>query len=118
VSHIQIKDTTLYVGTGAGLYSSTNNGVSWNLINQEAKSPKALIVNGAEFYALTLPNLFSFTSPSGFSYSSDNGKTWRKIDKDLPQVVSIALKITNYLRALSGIYTPQPTMAQLGHQWV
>jgi len=65
-----VNETTLYAGTQHGLFSSTNYGATWNLINSglPVVEIRSLLVNGA--------NIFAGTWGKGIYLSTNNGESW------------------------------------------
>src|ERR1035437_890487 len=61
----------IFAGTSEGLYLSTNEGISWSLVNKWSGAgmhyPKAIAFCGNDLYAGIMNNIFK---------SNDNGATW------------------------------------------
>jgi photosystem II stability/assembly factor-like uncharacterized protein len=69
-------NNTLYAGTGAGLFSSTDNGDSWNFVNIGFPASITAVANMGG-------RLFAGTGGKGIICSSDNGITWQPLNTGL-----------------------------------
>jgi photosystem II stability/assembly factor-like uncharacterized protein len=73
VSCLGISGSNLLAG-GAGIYLSTNNGTSWDLVNNgllQNMSVAGICVSGTNIFALTIWD--------GVFLSTDNGTSWTKL---------------------------------------
>lgn len=91
VSHLEVRDSTVWIGTGKGLARSTNGGRSW----QSFRSNSAFANDG--IFAFTISDSAAWTSTgfvkdvdggsvqtgSGYAYSTDNGISWLHVDQTL-----------------------------------
>ncbi|MCE3279325.1 MAG: two component regulator propeller domain protein [Bacteroidetes bacterium] len=69
-------NNTLYAGTGAGLFSSTDNGDSWSFVNIGFPASITDVANMGG-------RLFAGTEGKGIVCSSDNGVTWQSLNTGL-----------------------------------
>ena len=66
-----ITPTTLYAGTGAGVFKSTNGGETWSLTDAGPPNVLALAID-----PITPSTLYAGTSRAGVFKSTDAGATW------------------------------------------
>ena len=89
---LAVKNNNLFAGTyGGGVFLSTDNGSTWNPVNNGLSTYRA-------YYIRTLvtidTNLYAGTDSAGIFLSSNNGSTWKQIDSGLtePSVLSVLKK--------------------------
>jgi len=83
-----IKPSTLYLlvfqSTANGLYTSTNSGKSWNIVNHSATFHRLAIGNwngSKHLFSIQIEKLFADAQPQYFVYKSLNeGLTWDKLE--------------------------------------
>jgi photosystem II stability/assembly factor-like uncharacterized protein len=73
------RDSLLLLGSGSGLFSSTDNGTTWKLFNQgiSQSSVSSFVSLGAR--------LFAATDNCGVMFTDDNGQTWNQSASGIPQ---------------------------------
>jgi hypothetical protein len=76
VNSIAIISTTVFAGTAAGVYRSSDNGANWTQVNQGLANTdvNALATIGTNLYAGTTSN-----GTGGAFLSTDNGASWSAI---------------------------------------
>lgn len=91
VSHIAIKDSSLWIGTSKGLAKSLNGGRSW----ESFRSDPAFANDGIFAVAIHESLVWASTgfikevsgsrvqTGSGYAYSINGGSTWRHVDQTL-----------------------------------
>jgi len=104
VSGLASSATAVVAGTNAGIYRSTDEGLSWERSSVTIPSQTyaiLLLYHGTTFFALT-------TTPSSSSLlkSSDEGQTWQSLGVfPLPDVFDIAIAgETFYLGRIGGLW--------------
>ncbi len=80
ISSMLANGTDLFVGTkGAGIFHSTNNGLTWSPSNHGFPT-----IESVNCLATSGTRMFACTSDSGMYSSSDNGADWRRSSSGLP----------------------------------
>jgi photosystem II stability/assembly factor-like uncharacterized protein len=91
-----VSDTTLYAGTHAGIFRSTDNGATW------IDATSGVGITDVNTLVLRGPECFAGTNGSGIYLSKDNGVSWKAINNGLTgspcSVASIAFA-GNYIYA-------------------
>ncbi len=77
ISCMAVSGTNIFAGTDYGVFLSTDNGTSWNVVNAGLANRyvTALAVNGT--------NVFAGTRGGGIYLSTDNGSSWAPASKGL-----------------------------------
>ena len=91
ISHISVRDSELWIGTGKGLARSNNGGRSWESFRTVPQFVNtgifAINVKGDTVWASTgfTQNLSDqdIQTGSGYTYSTDNGTTWTHLPQTL-----------------------------------
>jgi photosystem II stability/assembly factor-like uncharacterized protein len=83
------------IGSGGGVYLSTNNGSSWNQTTLSNQSVYSLVVNGNNIFAGTINN--------GVFISDDNGTTWTQTLLNNQTIYKLAANGNNIF---AGTYNP------------
>jgi hypothetical protein len=89
-SCIVVNDTNIFVGTGSGVYRSSDNGTSWKQVNT------GLTTTGINAMILKGQNLFVGTTSSGIFRSNNNGESWTQTNTGLtsPWIMAFAIDDT------------------------
>ncbi len=93
INAFAINGTNLFAGTKFGLYSSTNNGKSWNYINIGLSNSTvpldilSLVVNNGMLFAGTKFN--NISEYNGIYRSTNNGATWQPIGLDTESIYAL-----------------------------
>ncbi len=90
VYSLAVSGTNIFAGTyDGGVYRSTDNGTTWNAINNGLKNTmvKALAVSGT--------NLFAGTDDGGVFLSTDNGTNWAPVNSGLTSTQIVSLEISD-----------------------
>jgi len=115
--------TNVLAGTHDGMYLSTNNGETWNNVNDTLININALATVGSDIFAgrYFWPYPIGFAPPSppgGVFRSTDGGLSWSPFNSGIPeypQVYSIAVHGENIFAGSSpGLYASTIT----GNNWV
>lgn len=77
-----IEDETVYAGTEAGLYRSTNGGRAWRHTGFPAELAPALCIACIEGGESQASRLIAGTEQHGLMASCDNGETWERLAAD------------------------------------
>jgi uncharacterized protein (TIGR03437 family) len=77
--------TTLFAGTNAGVWSTTDNGTTWTQINS------GLTTQDVRALALSGTTLYAGTNGGGVFRSSDNGATWTATNTGLTNLNVLSL---------------------------
>jgi len=83
--------TTVYAGTNAGVFKSTNGGGSWSAVNTGLTNYTSVRVVAID--PQTPATLYSVTQTSGVFKSTNGGGSWNAINTDLPTLDVRALAI-------------------------
>src|SRR3990172_1420779 len=84
IHHILVHESDVFIGTNAGIFRSTNSGLSWSPANSGLNNPTitALGSNGIYIYAAVL----GINYPQRCVYrSDDHGMTWETANSGLPE---------------------------------
>ena len=83
-----VSDTNLFVGTSNSIFLSTNNGKTWNAVNNGLTSEDitSFAVNGSAIFAATQYN--------GIFLSTNNGTSWTAVNFGLTNTQLLALAIS------------------------
>jgi len=97
---LAVKDTDVFVGTGAGVFRSTNNGTSWTSLNSGLTNSwvNALAFNGSDLIAGTRDGVF---------LSTNSGLSWTAIDSGLSCTYVQALAVNDdkfFVGTLFGVF--------------
>jgi hypothetical protein len=91
VNCLLLDGSTLYAGTGTGVYSSINEGGNWTPLNNGLTNLNitTLIIKGTD--------LFAGTNGGGVFRSTNNGGSWTPVNKGLTslEILSLAVKDNN-----------------------
>jgi ligand-binding sensor domain-containing protein len=84
-----VNGTSIFIGTGNGVYLTTNNGSNWTSVSKGLPNDNviALATNGA--------NLYAGTSTKGVFFSTDNGQNWVPINGGLGNLFINAVIVTD-----------------------
>ncbi|MBK9334833.1 MAG: T9SS type A sorting domain-containing protein [Ignavibacteria bacterium] len=82
---------TIYAGTDAGAYKSTNNGDNWILINNGFIGSS----HGVRDFAYTNQKLWCAAFGSGLYFSTDNGNNWNREYGNLTNGTSVKVTASN-----------------------
>ncbi len=92
INAVSVTPSSVFAGTDAGIYRSTDNGASWKTIN--SSFTVCIVASGS--------NIFAGTA-SGVILSTDNGNTWSTTSMT-SSVNALALKDTNIFAVGGGIF--------------
>jgi ligand-binding sensor domain-containing protein len=94
----------IFVGTWYGIYFSTNDGISWNAINNGIPDARSYI----SVYALAVSGDKLFAGANGTIYlSTDNGLNWKAANNGLTaSVLSLAISGDKIFAGTEGIGIP------------
>jgi photosystem II stability/assembly factor-like uncharacterized protein len=91
VSLLEISKSTLFCQAAGGVYTSTNNGASWQL-NTAGVGARKFVMNGSDLYAVGT-NIF---------FTADQGQNWQKLNTPTTGFTSMIISLdtiyvsTNY----------------------
>jgi len=88
--------TTLYAGTGGGVFKSPNGGSSWS-----ATGLTTLNVNALALDPTTPTTLYAGTSGGGVFKSTDGGSSWSAVNTGLPTAFVYSSPLPPPLQSLS-----------------
>jgi photosystem II stability/assembly factor-like uncharacterized protein len=81
VNDFTSSDQTVYAATTKGIYSTTDNGTTWNFVydgnGNKDESQNVTCIFAKDSY------LFASFSDEGFMRSDDNGKSWTQLNNEL-----------------------------------
>ena len=81
ICSLAISGTNLFAGTlGGGVFLSTNNGVSWNAVNNGLPP---YVFNCVLSLAVSGANIFIGTDNGGVFLSTNNGASWAAVNSGL-----------------------------------
>jgi choice-of-anchor A domain-containing protein/uncharacterized repeat protein (TIGR01451 family) len=80
---LDYADGTLFAGTEAGLFSSTDNGISWNNLGLSNFDVRAVLINSSSKESA---KIFAGTWGNGIFVSQDLGVTWNAVNEGLPNL--------------------------------
>jgi hypothetical protein len=93
------SDTSLFMGTPAGIFRSSNNGTSWTKVNTGLTDTNvtALAVSGSTIFAgtstQTIDSVYEYNgwyfgaiAGGGIFRSTDNGATWAAVNAGFPAI--------------------------------
>jgi len=72
----------LLVGTGKGMYKSTNGGATWEKANKGLRSKKIRMMDS--IFKNGTVTIYALSAGGKVSKSTDFGESWRRADKKLP----------------------------------
>src|SRR5262249_23661353 len=87
-----IDPSTLYVGTSAGLFKSTDAGASWSAAN--VGLPDRVSVDALAVDPVTPTTVYAGTAGSGVFKSIDSGLSWTAVNTNLTDLTVITLAIS------------------------
>jgi len=97
-----VEGTTLFAGTGEGVFLSTDNGTSWTAAGLSNAIVSALAIWGTNIFAGTI---YTGVSNGGIFLSTDNGTSWTAVDTGLTNtnISSLAISETDLLQGLMAV---------------
>jgi hypothetical protein len=98
INSLVVSGSTIYAGL-FGIYSSTNNGLSWSQLNSTWNGTvNSIAVSGN--------TILAGTTAGGIYMSTNSGSTWSAINTGLPtQIAAVAIVGTTFLAGTpSGLY--------------
>lgn len=101
IMSLQINGNTLFAGTGNGVFTSSNNGLSWSV---------GTGLSYANFWSIAISGSNTFAGNDyGIYFSSNNGNDWNTVNNGLPinnHFYSLATKGDTILSGISynGVY--------------
>jgi BNR/Asp-box repeat. len=97
-----VNNTTLFAGIDTGIYTTINNGISWEAANT------GLPKNRVHSLVITNKNIFAGTIGAGVYLSTNNGANWSAVNNGIPSTSTIysmvAIDTNVFASATGGIY--------------
>ena len=88
LSTIAGKENDLYLGTGTGIYKSTDNGITWSAPGESGNFVARTIV-------ITSANIFAGCYGAGIYSSTDDGKSWNSCSNGLGGTIVTAIVVVD-----------------------
>lgn len=83
---LAVSGTTIFAGTGSGVFRSTNNGSSWTMV---------ILASDIQSLAVRDSNIFAGTYGHGVLLSANNGTNWESFNKGLTDTIIMSITVSD-----------------------